>query len=411
MNGSGGKLSFAPFFKAIAGRQDVRAVLSVVAGYLKTGAAFREAYTGNVSVVSSSEIFRESAKTFPMLELSRIYCSREVQVGNVHSGVLIFDIPSDRAHDLSDEEAIYIENAVIATALCLERSFSRTVPGNEKRDELLKELLAGEVRDYREAEESFAQWGWKKDQEFLVLVLRLADDVKEDEGAAARERHISFSLARSKVLSFFPKSFCVFYTKMPVFLLPLHSGKPEALSGVKDVLESILLSLKEELPQKKGRSFLFAAGAVKKGVNAVYRSYDEAVRALSVSESLGGDGGVILWDMLGGYQLVAILSETEEARVFCLRILGELLEGTDASSVELLETLLVMERCNWNVRAASESLRFHYNTVKYRLGVLRERIGFDSSDPVQRFDMGLALRLAPLFYKDKFVTICQKPFI
>ena len=411
MNGSGGKLSFAPFFKAIAGRQDVRAVLSVVAEYLKTGAAFREAYTGNVSVVSSSETFRESAKTFPMLELSRIYCSREVQVGNVHSGVLIFDIPSDRGHDLSDEEAIYIENAVIATALFLERSFSRTVPGNEKRDELLKELLAGEVRDYREAEESFAQWGWKKDQEFLVLVLRLADDVKEDEGAAARERHIAFSLARSKVLSFFPKSFCVFYTKMPVFLLPLHSGKPEALSGVKDVLESILLSLKEELPQKKGRSFLFAAGAVKKGVNAVYRSYDEAVRALSVSESLGGDGGVILWDMLGGYQLVAILSETEEARVFCLRILGELLEGTDASSVELLETLLVMERCNWNVRAASELLRFHYNTVKYRLGVLRERIGFDSSDPVQRFDMGLALRLAPLFYKDKFVTICQKPFI
>ena len=411
MTDSSEKLSFAPFFKAIAGRYDVRTVLEVVAEYMKTGAAFREAYTGAVSVVSSSDVFRERAKTFPMLELTRLYCFRDVQVGNVHSGVLIFDIPSERADSLSQEEKICVENAVIATALCMERSFSRTLPGNEKRDELLKELLAGEVRDYREAEASFAQWGWKKDQDFLVLLLRLSDDSREEDGFSARERHISFSLARSKVLPFFSKSFCVFFTKMPVFLLPLSSGKQEALSGVRTVLQSILLSLKEELPPKRDRVLLFAAGGAKRGVNAVHRSYDEALRVLAVSESLRSDGGVMLWDLLGAYQLLAILSSTEEARVFCIRILGELLEGPDSSSGELLETLFAMEGCNWNVRAASESLRFHYNTVKYRLGVLRERIGFDSSDPAQRFDMALALRLAPLFFKDKFVTICQKQFI
>ena len=411
MNSSGERLSFAPFFKAVAGRQDVRAVLEVLSEELGMGAAFREAYTGRLSVVSSSETFRESAKTFPMLELSRIYCSRDVHVGNIHSGILFLDLPSDSADSLAPEERIFLENAVIAAALCLERSFSRTVPGDEKRDELLKELLSGNMRDSREAEELFVQWGWKKDQEFLVLLLRLADEGKTKSSFTERERHLFFSLARSKVLSFFPKTFCVLFTKMLAFVLPVPSGKPETLSGVKDVLESIAVSLKEELPLKKGRGFVFAAGGVNAGLKEVSRSRAEAVRALAVSDVLRSPANVVLWDMLGGFQLVAILSGTEEARSFCAGILGVLLEGEDASSSELLETLLAMDGCNWNVKAASEMLRFHYNTVKYRLGILRERIGFDASDPAQRFDMGLALRLAPFFYKDKFVTLYQKDLI
>ena len=66
--------------------------LDAAAEYLKTGAAFREAYTGNVSVVSSSEMFRESAKTFRCLSYPE-YTVPARQAGNAHSGILIFDIP------------------------------------------------------------------------------------------------------------------------------------------------------------------------------------------------------------------------------------------------------------------------------------------------------------------------------
>ncbi|GAB1486434.1 hypothetical protein MASR2M79_14840 [Aminivibrio sp.] len=51
------------------------------------------------------------------------------------------------------------------------------------------------------------------------------------------------------------------------------------------------------------------------------------------------------------------------------------------------------------MRTSSEVLKFHYNTVKYRMGIIKERIGFDYSDPEYRFDMSLALRLYPLLRK------------
>jgi sugar diacid utilization regulator len=410
---STGRISFAPFVKAVAGRQDIRTVLEIVAQNLGMGAAFREAYTGRLEIVSSSESFRESAKTFPMLELSRIYYSKDVQVGSVHSGILFLDLPAEAeaAGALSKENEVFFENAVIAASLCLERSFSRSVFGDEKREEVLKELLSGRIRDFRELDEIFRQWGWKKEQDLMVLLLQLQGSDDGGSPFSERERHVFFPLARSKILLFFPKAFCVFFTNMLVFLLPLPSGGSNAAEVLKDTLENIHTSLKEELPAESDRTFLFAAGGIKNGLDGVSESYEEALLTLAVSTVRRNEQAVNLWNMLGGLQLVAILSRTDEARRFCTRVLGELMEGKDASSNELLETLLAMDGCNWNVKAASESLRFHYNTVKYRLGILRERIGFDYSNSAQRFDMALALRLAPFFNKEKFVTIYQKKFI
>lgn len=402
------KLSFAPFFKTIANGEDVRAIIEILARRLGTGVAFREAYTGAVNIVSSSEVFVESAKTFPMLELSRIYYSYNAQIGDIHSGILIFDIPADSVNSLSQEDGVFIENAIIAITLSLERSLSRALPGNEGNEEFFKELLSGDVLDYKRTEESFAQWGWRNDQEFMVLILHPTITSNEEDSFSARERHIFYSLARSKLLPFFPKSLCIFYKEMPVFLLPFNSRETEALSNVKMALKNILASLKNELPPTKERALFFAAGGAKRGLTSISQSFDEALKVISVSKSLQNRWAVIFWDLLGVHQLLAKLSKTEEARLFCTRILGKLIEEQGNTSIELLETLLALERCNWNIRAASKSLRFHYNTVKYRLDVLRNRINFEYADPEQRFNMGLALRLAPLFFEDKFITIYQK---
>lgn len=399
MNQSLEYFSFLPFFKAISGGRDVRAILEIISERLNVGSALREEFSGRITVVSESEDFQESAKTFPTLEMCRIYVSRDVRIGNLHSGILFLDIALKASNSFSREQEALIENAVIATALCLDRSLGRPAPEDEKRGEVLKGLLTGDLQHYREARDFFTEHGWDKRQPFFVLLFHITENTEINLVFSEREKRLFLSIAQNKILSFFPKSFCVYMADTLAFAIPYPSVIPEKPGEIKKTLKNIASSMKEELPYKKNLIFHFAAGGIKNDLGEISKSYDEAMLTIKISEAIKNKSGVAVWDLLGSSRLLAMLSDTDEARLFCVKVLGELMDEDTPASREHLRTLAAMDMCNWNINSASKMLRFHYNTIKYRLGVIRERISFDYNDPTHRFEMSLALRLAPFFSK------------
>jgi PucR C-terminal helix-turn-helix domain len=72
--------------------------------------------------------------------------------------------------------------------------------------------------------------------------------------------------------------------------------------------------------------------------------------------------------------------------------LAPLAEETTGSRERLCETLLAWLDHQGNVRDAAAALHVHPQTVRYRLGRLRERFGDRLDDPQARFELGLALR-------------------
>jgi DNA-binding PucR family transcriptional regulator len=77
------------------------------------------------------------------------------------------------------------------------------------------------------------------------------------------------------------------------------------------------------------------------------------------------------------------------------RRLDPLAEETEASRARLAETLRAWLDHQGNVPAIAAALHVHPQTVRYRLGRLRERFGADLDDPEARFELGLALRAHP----------------
>lgn len=92
--------------------------------------------------------------------------------------------------------------------------------------------------------------------------------------------------------------------------------------------------------------------------------------------------------------LVAIgLSQAEEPlTALAERLLAPLADESDGSRKRLLETLEAVLDAGGNHGAAAHSLGVHVQTIRYRLGRLRELLGTTLDDPARRFELHVALR-------------------
>jgi hypothetical protein len=119
------------------------------------------------------------------------------------------------------------------------------------------------------------------------------------------------------------------------------------------------------------------------------RSFRRAVAALDLARRQGRSGHVA-----ADSHRVALLCESD--RPLLEELAGERLaplEGeTPASRSRLEATLLAWLRHQGGVAAAAAELGVHAQTVRYRLGRLRELFGAELEDPDARFELELALR-------------------
>jgi hypothetical protein len=105
-----------------------------------------------------------------------------------------------------------------------------------------------------------------------------------------------------------------------------------------------------------------------------------ALPAVAVSEQLG--------------PVADVLTAVSASRIpqFVERVLGELLLD-DRFGGQLMETLHAYLTTGGSPQEAGRLLHLHASSVKYRMRVIRQLLGPRLEDPVQRFDLELAVRL------------------
>jgi PucR-like helix-turn-helix protein len=118
----------------------------------------------------------------------------------------------------------------------------------------------------------------------------------------------------------------------------------------------------------------------------------EAALRLVLDGALEEDGELLVADRHG----VPILLDADRrlARDIATNRLAPLDEETPASRERLSATLLAWLRHQGRTDAVAGALHVHPQTVRYRLGRLRELFGDELDDPDARFELELALRAA-----------------
>jgi DNA-binding PucR family transcriptional regulator len=121
-------------------------------------------------------------------------------------------------------------------------------------------------------------------------------------------------------------------------------------------------------------------------------SYREAQVALRVPVPEAAADGVVRFDQLGVYQLLAHVEDVASVERFSRAWLGPLMDYDQARGADLVHTLSRFLDLGGNYDAAAEAISVHRSTLKYRLQRIREISGHDLTDPDTRFNLELATR-------------------
>jgi purine catabolism regulator len=94
---------------------------------------------------------------------------------------------------------------------------------------------------------------------------------------------------------------------------------------------------------------------------------------------------------LGPARLAALVEDRGALQTMADDALGPLADPGLSGGAELLETLAVLMDHNMSIADTAEELFFHYNTVRHRLGRLRDLLGERLATPAGRTSLALAV--------------------
>jgi DNA-binding PucR family transcriptional regulator len=110
-------------------------------------------------------------------------------------------------------------------------------------------------------------------------------------------------------------------------------------------------------------------------------------------ELLHWDRALTAFDELGLLRVLAHVDDVRRMRELMLDQLGPLLDHEARKGGELVRTLSTFLEHGGAHRPTSEALNIHRNTLKYRLGRIREITSLDPSAANTAFDLQVATRI------------------
>jgi PucR C-terminal helix-turn-helix domain len=248
----------------------------------------------------------------------------------------------------------------------------------------IDELSADSVEGYAQAQREQEGERQRRRRELLALLLR--DPPAEEAELRAAAQAAGWRLPRSAApLAVAEADLAQFARRLPADALvgsvegtgcALVSGAANAsrTAELERATESITAALGPVVP----RGELPASWAVAKA----------ALRAAEAG-AVDADGLIVAEDHLAD---LLIFESGGLANRLAERRLAPLAELTPAGRARMEETALAFVQYGGNAAAMARALHLHPQTIRYRLGRLREVFGDDLGDPDARFELELALR-------------------
>lgn len=168
---------------------------------------------------------------------------------------------------------------------------------------------------------------------------------------------------------------------------------------IRERIRSFIEEMASTLSARTGnREFSYRAGVSRfhSGLQRLGRAWHEAQDTLRVGQTLFGRD-LIFYDELGIFRVLIRSEVSDDMRVLKEETLGPLLRYDARKGTDFVHTLEVYLQQNCNINKTSEALFAHYNTVLYRLERIREITGLDLSDPNNRLNLEVSLKMRRVF--------------
>lgn len=264
-----------------------------------------------------------------------------------------------------------------AAALALEFAKEQAVQSAEERlrGDFLSSILAGPPTDPAGLVRRGQEMGYTLTLPHVALLLHLKDATGATVSRAMSS--LQSELTRRGITAPLSRR-----DSGVLCLLPLNNG-----ARPRDLAEALRERLTADYP-----GVTLALGTPAQGLAEWRRTLEEAEQALVLGRQLFGPDRVLSFSDLGVYRLLVRLRETPELWTFYRETLSALAAYDVKQDGELLKTLEAFFNHLGNLRATSEALHVHRNTLLYRLERIKQISGLDLDNAEEYFALWLALR-------------------
>ena len=370
------------------------ALLSAVEEKLALSVAYRDLKLCRTICASRDIAFTEKVKTYPQLELQRIFPYQWILNDGEPCGCLFYERP------LSKAEGQVMNSAAIALRALLKKEGGERAARRRLMANFFTALLAGSVTDQKVLAERLHAAGFHRDYQTVVLCMKAASrNVFIDERTPLR----LFESIEKKIASCFESAFALAANGLLYCVITLQQSQ----RGEK-IDERVKLALPlchKELEEYDAKGFYIGCGMLRESLIELRESAEEARKSALFAEIEELKRCPVFWEEITDFHLICSAAEAADAKKFHWEILGRIIKHDLKHENGLMETLEALEKTNWNVRLTAERLRFHPNTIKYRVRKILELLEAEPEDSAFKFRLSLAVRLHGIYRAthEKFV--------
>lgn len=178
------------------------------------------------------------------------------------------------------------------------------------------------------------------------------------------------------------------YADRTVLLFPLD--EPQQTQRLKQMVTLLHGMLAQAAPDGEVTA---GVGRPVQGLTALRESFQEAERALTLSEQLWDESQVASFGDLSLYELLLNVNDQTMLREFSGHWLSPLADYDRQHHTDLLPTLSAYFANNGNMARTAHVLNIHRNTLVYRLSRITEIMQLDMDDSNVRLNLHLALKI------------------
>ncbi|OAN45031.1 CdaR family transcriptional regulator [Chloroflexus islandicus] len=264
-----------------------------------------------------------------------------------------------------------------ALALALELAKEQAVQAAEERlrGDFIASILAGPPADMAAAIQRGQELGYTLTAPHTAVLVHIDDASAATLGRAAA--NIQNELKRLNINAPISRR-----ESNVLCMLPLPT-----VSRAREVAEQLRERLLLDHP-----NVVLAVGMPAAHLSEWRRTLEEAEQALSLGRQIFGNDRVLAFGDLGVYRLLIRLRETPELWSFYRETLASLAEYDKRQHADLIKTLEAYFNNLGNLRATSEALHVHRNTLLYRIERIKEISGMDLDNAEEHFALWLAVR-------------------
>lgn len=364
----------------------IAALLSAVEENLALSVAYRDLKLCRTISASRNIAFTEKVKTYPQLELQRIFPYQWILNDGEPCGCLFYERP------LSKEESRTMSTAAIALRALLKKVGGERAAKRRLLANFFTALMVGSVTDHKVLAERLHAAGFHRDYQTVVLCMKPASRaVFVDEQTPSR----FFENIGQKIASYFESAFALAANGLLYCVITLEQSQRR--EKISERVSQALPLCQKELEDYDAKGFYIGCGLLKASLIELRESAEEARKSALFAEIEALKMRPVFWEEITDFHLVCCAAEAADAKKFHREILGRIIKHDRKHENGLMETLETLEKTNWNVRLTAERMRFHPNTIKYRVRKILELLDGEPDDSAFKFRLSLAVRLNGIY--------------